>query len=193
MKHGYVVLAKAKVLKAAAEDRRLQKKVRHNDHEGPLLNGLGELMQHIGKLSFALWSSRFEQIKDHSQVRGIALGRYLLHDRFRDAGQADRVALLASQVAKRRNEPAGIIELRDAPRAEIHRAARIQDETAAEIGIGLEFLDVKAIGAAIGPPIKPPQVIAGDVFAIFGEFDARTSVRAGMAARNIPLHGPTGQ
>src|SRR5262249_28617594 len=84
-------------------------------------------------------------------------------------------------------------KLCDAARAKIHRAASIKDEAAAEIGIGFEFFDVKAIGAAIGPPIEPPQVVAGNIFSIFGKFDAGAAVRTGMPARNISLHWPTGK
>src|SRR5262245_3248040 len=150
-------------------------------------------MEDVGKLCFALWSGGFQQIKNYPQVRGISLRRDLLHDRFCHTRQANRVALLARQIAERRHKPPAVFELRDAARAKIHRAAGIKNEAAAEIGVGLEFLDIEAVGAAIRPPVEPPQVVAGNIFAIFGEFDTGAAVRTGMPARNISLHRPPGQ
>src|SRR5439155_21760422 len=49
------------------------------------------------------------------------------------------------------------------------------------------------IGTAVGPPIESPQIVARDVLAIFGEFDARAAVRAGVPPRNVSLHRPPGE
>ena len=104
------------------------------------------------------------------------------HDR------SDRVALLHGQPADRAGEAAGEFDFRNAGGTEIHRAAGIEHEAAAQIGVGLELFDVKAVGAAVGAPIEPAQIVAGDVFAILGEFDAGAAVWAGMPAGDGAHH-----
>ena len=114
----------------------------------------------------------------------------LRDDPLRHARQADRVALLHGQVAERPGELAGVLDLGDAGRAKTHRAAGVEHEAAAQIGVGLELLDVEPIRPAVGPPVEPPQIVARDVLAILGELDARAAMRAGMPPRNAPLHRP---
>ena len=63
-------------------------------------------------------------------------------------------------------------------------------QAAAQVGVGLELLDEEPVRAPVGPPIEPPQIVAGHVLAILGELDARAAVRAGMPARNGSLHRP---
>jgi hypothetical protein len=41
------------------------------------------------------------------------------------------------------------------------------------------------------PPIQPAQIVAGNIFAIFGELDARTAVQARVLARYVALHRPS--
>jgi len=54
---------------------------------------------------------------------------------------------------------------------EIHGAGGVDDEVGAEVGVGLEFLDVESVGTGEGFPIEAAGVIAGNVFPIFCELD----------------------
>src|SRR6516164_4529561 len=95
----------------------------------------------------------------------------------RDAGDADGVALLYGEVAEGSCQLAGEFDLGDASRSESHRAAGVENETAPQVGVGLELLHVKAIRPAEDTPVEPPQIVTGNIFAIFGEFDARSAMR----------------
>ena len=121
---------------------------------------------------------------------GIAPRRDVADDPAGDAGQPDRVTLLERQVPERPGDPPGVLDLGHARRAEAHRAAGVEHQAAAQVGVGLELLDEEPVRPAVGPPVQPPQVVARHVLAILGELDARAAVRAGMPPRDAPLHRP---
>ena len=151
---------------------------------------LGQLVQHRDEPGLALRLGLLEDVEDRHQVRGIPPRRDVAHDPVGHAGQPDRVALLERQVPDGPGDPPGVLDLGHARRAEVHRAAGIQHQAAAQVGIGLELLDEEPVRAAVGPPVQPPQIVARDILAIFGELDARAAVRAGMPARDRAQHRP---
>ena len=130
----------------------------------------------------------FEDVKDRHQVRGIAPRRDVADQPVGDARQPDGVPLLDRQVAEGAGDPPGVLDLGTSRRAEVHRAAGVEHEAAAEVRIGLELLDEEPVGPPEGPPVEPPEVVAGDILAVLGELDARPPVRAGVPARDAPLH-----
>ena len=108
-----------------------------------------------------------------------------------DAREADRVPLAGAVGGPAR--PAirrAYSILVTSPRAVFHRSAGIEHQAAAEIGVGLKLLDVKPVGPAVGPPVEPTEVVAGNVFTVFRELDARPAMWTGMPSRDVPLHGP---
>ncbi len=80
------------------------------------------------------------------------------------------------------------MDFRLALAGEFHRAGGIDDEVGAEVGIGLEFLDVEAVGAGEGLPIEAAGIVAGDIFPVFGELDGRPAVGRAVFAGHIAEH-----
>src|SRR5437899_121084 len=115
---------------------------------------------------------------------GVSRRRQAADDSVRHAGNAHRVALLHRQVSERSRELPCILDLGQAARAETHRAAGIEDEAAAQVGVGLELLDIEAVRPAIDAPVEPAEVIARDILSVLSELDARTAMRARMPARD---------
>ena len=109
---------------------------------------------------------------------------------YSDGRHPDGIALLERHVRDGTSDAPRIFDLGDAGGAEVHRTAGIEHEAAAEVGVGLEFLDVEAIGAPEGAPVEPPQIVAGNILSVLGEFDARPAMRTGMAPGDVSLHGP---
>ena len=107
----------------------------------------------------------------------------------REAPEADGVALLGGEIAERAGELARVIEPGRALRAEIHRAAGVDQQAEAQVGVGLEFLDVKAVAAAPGPPVQPARIVAGDIFAVLRELERRAAHGAAMLAGDAAEHG----
>ena len=72
---------------------------------------------------------------------------------------------------------------------ESHRAAGVEDEIAAKIGVGLEFAQVEAIGPPVDTPVEAADVIARNVLAILGKLDAGAFMRTLVVPGDSPLHG----
>ena len=90
-------------------------------------------------------------------------------------------------------DSASVFELAHSHGAKAHRAAGIDDQAASQVGVGLELLDEESVRPAEGSPVEPPQVIAGHIFSILGELDARTAMRARVPARDVAQHRPPRQ
>src|SRR5262249_47350839 len=72
----------------------------------------------------------------------------------------------------------------------VHRAARVEHQTAAKVRVGLELLYVEAVRAAVSPPVQPPEVVPRHVLSVFSKLDAGAAVRAGMPAGDRAHHWP---
>jgi len=131
---------------------------------------------------FAFWFELFHQVEQSGQMRRIAARRQLRDDSASDRVQPDGVALLDREVAEGGAELEGVFEFRDAFRAEAHRTACVDDQAATQIGVRFELFDVEPVATAVRSPVESPQVVARHILSIFGEFDARSAMRAGVAA-----------
>src|SRR5436853_6884216 len=100
-----------------------------------------------------------------------------------DAGKPYRVALLNRHPTDRGCQSPAVFNLCDVLRTESHRAAGVEHQAATQIRVGFEFLNVKAVGSAVGSPIKPPEIVARHVLAILGELDTRPTTWTGMPPR----------
>jgi hypothetical protein len=123
------------------------------------------------------------------QVRGAAGGRDFEMELVGADREAGSVALVDQQIRERRGDAAGVFDLCFlAGAVEIHRAGSVDHKVGTEIGIGLEFLDVKSVRAGEGLPIEAAGVIARDVFPILRELDGGTAVRRAVLARDVAHH-----
>jgi hypothetical protein len=150
-------------------------------------------VQHGDQARRARGLHRFESVEDDSQLDRVPSRRQGADDAVGEARESNGVALLHGKVAQRAGDLAGVLDLCDAGRAEAHRAAGVDDEATAQVRVGLELFHIVAVRTAEGPPVEPAQVIAGDILAVLGEFDARPAMRARVPARDVALHGAAGQ
>src|SRR5208337_2981537 len=74
------------------------------------------------------------------------------------------------------------------------RARRLRQSncyyTGERLRVGLELLDEEAVGAPVGTPVQPPQIVTGNILAILRKLHARAPMRTRMPARNCPQHRP---
>ena len=179
---------------ARCQHRGLDEQVRHDDHQRPLPDRLGQFVEHLGQPGRPGRLGLLENVERQPQVRGAAAGGQRLHDAVGHAGDAHRVALLGGEVAQPRTDPPGVVDLRQpALGGEVHRPRRVEHEAQPEVRVGLVLLDVEPVGPAEGPPVEPPQVVAGHVLAVLGELHARAAVRARVPARHVADHRLAGE
>ena len=188
MKHGNIVMAKPKVAEAGSQRSRIHKQVGYDHHERPLTDRLGEFVEHFRQPRFALGLGFLQDVKHHSQMRRTASRREAPHDPVGHARDADGIALLSSKVAQRAAETPGILNFCQACRAKVHRTAGVENKATSQIGVGLEFLDVVAIGPSECPPIEPPQIVAGNILSVLRKFDARPTMWTRMPSRHASDH-----
>src|SRR6266404_9318278 len=105
-------------------------------------------------------------------------------DLFVKGKQANRIALQVEEVSERTRQRVSILIYGVRKRAVAHRAAVIDQEVAAQIGLILEFFDVKPIAAGVEAPIEVAQVVARTVLTILGELDGKAVV--GAAVQSVP-------
>lgn len=122
-------------------------------------------------------------------MRGAAGGRDFEVELVGADREASGVALVYEKIREGCGDAAGVFDLRFlAGAVEIHRAGGVDHEVGAEVGIGLEFLDVESVGAGEGFPIEAAGIIAGNVFPVFGELHRGTPVRRAVLARDVAHH-----
>ena len=92
--------------------------------------------------------------------------------------QADRVLLPEQQVAEAGGDGAGVVVLVQRPAAVVHRLADVDDQVAAQVGLGLVLLDVEAVGLGPDLPVEVADVVAGGVLAVLHELDGVAEERA---------------
>ena len=114
-------------------------------------------------------------------------GRVLAGTRADDAiverHQPDAVALPVHQVAERRGQARGVLELARPARPVRHRPADVDQQVTVEVGFLLELLDVVPIAAREDLPVDRREIVAADVLAVLGELDAEALERAAVEAR----------
>ena len=85
--------------------------------------------------------------EDIAELRPLALGRQALAHLLVERDQADRVLLVDHHVAERGREADAVLELGQLLAIGVtHRAREIHHQVAREVRLGLELLDVEAVG-----------------------------------------------
>ncbi len=99
-------------------------------------------------------------------------GRNIANCSVGETEQPHRVALVYEQIRQRAGDPAGVVKLASMLSRKRHGCTAVEQDVAAQVCVGLEFLDIKAVGSSIDPPVDSPCVVAGRILAVFGEFHA---------------------
>ena len=180
VKQRKVVFLKTQVLQGVPQFVAVAKAVGQDDDERASSGLLGQLVQHRDEARPASGPRLAKRVEDDLQVGGVAARRDLGGGFLRDVQESGGVALVDDEVAERGGETLGVVEPGAVLARESHRAAAVEHDVAAQVGLGLEFLEVIAVGACEDAPVEPPDVVAGDVVAVLGELDAGASVRAAV-------------
>ena len=120
-------------------------------------------------------------------VRLGAARRDDLPDVLVEADQADRVLLPQEQVRQAGGDRAAVLVLGEGAAAVAHRLADVHDQRRPQVGLGLELLDVKAVGLAPDLPVEVAEVVAADVLAVLDELDRVAEEPAFVHAGDEPL------
>ena len=87
-------------------------------------------------------------------------------------GEAGCVALFDKKVREGGGDAAGVLDFGVGFAAgKVHGARGVDDEVGSQVGVGFEFFDVKTVRAREGFPVESTGVVAGDILAVFREFD----------------------
>jgi hypothetical protein len=172
MEDGDVVLAEAQVLDGALQFGRRDEEVAEDDDEGSLADALGGIVQRGEQRGVADGLDGAHLVQNEAEMARAAF-RGDFDGFLRERPKAHGIALLSSEVTECAGELLGVVEAARgaAGGREAHAAAGVDEQAEAQIGIGFEFLDVEAVTATPGAPIEAPGVVAGDVFAVLGEFE----------------------
>ena len=192
VEEGDVVTAEAEVLESALQFGGVDEEVGDGDDQGALADFLSGGVQGLDQGGAALGLEGGELVHDEVEVGGAAFGRDFLTVIGTDAPETDGVALMRGEVGEGGAELAGEVHagaLAWGGVGVVHGAAGIDDEAEAEVGVGFEFLDVKAVGAAPGAPVEAAGVIAGDVLAVLGELEGGAFDGGAVATRDAAEHG----
>ena len=138
---------------------------------------VGDLMQRPGDVRAAADFEAIERDEQVPQMSGLRARRQRIHDAIAESDEPDAVALPVHQIAERRREAGGVVELRDAARGVCHRSADVDEQLAVKVGFLFELLDVVAVAPRVDLPVHRGEVVAGDVLAVLGELDAEALER----------------
>ena len=111
MKHRYVVLAEAQVLKAASQQLGLDEQVGDDHDQRPLPDRFRQLVQHRHELSLPFRARVLQNVEHRQEMRRTPLRRHMTNDAVRHAGEAHGVTLLQRQMPQRSGDPAGVFDL----------------------------------------------------------------------------------
>jgi len=170
MKRGDVVPLETEMLDGGLQFRERDEEIGKDDDERTLADVFRGVVQGGQERGAADRFDAGHLLEDEAEMRGAAPDWNL--DRFLgEAAQTDGVTLAGGEIAERTRELARVIETRGAGRAVAHRAAGVDQEADAKVGVSLEFLDVKAVTAAPGAPVEAADIVAGNIFAILRKFE----------------------
>ena len=99
----------------------------------------------------------------------------------------DGVHLLEDHVRQASGSGASVVVLVQRSVAVVHRLGDIDDQMAAEVGLGLVLLDVEAVGLGPDLPVEVANVVANAVLAVLHELDGVPEHRALVHAGDEPL------
>ena len=127
------------------------------------------------------------------KLGSLAPRRQALANLLVEGDQADRVLLVDHQVAERRGQADRVLELGQFLAIGVaHRSRQVHHQVAGQVGLGLELLDVEAIGLGVDVPVDVRDVVARGVLAVLRELDREALERAGVQTRDEPLDDELG-
>ena len=123
-------------------------------------------------------AARLEPIQ-HAEHGVHVLGRrrHMLDDLTVERHETDAVALAMDQVRQAGSQNPGVIELRDAAAAVVHRLRHVEQHREVHVRLGFVLLDVVAVGPRPDAPIHPANIVTGHVPTMLGEINRRAEVR----------------
>ena len=189
MEEGNVVLAVAEVLEGFGEFLGFGEEIGEDDDEGALADFFRDGVEGGDEAGGTGWFDLLDGGEKPFEMRGAAGGRDFEVELVRADGEAGGIALVDEKVGEGCGDFPGVFDFRFLAGAlEIHGARGIDDEVGAEVGIGLEFLDVETIGAGEGLPVEAARIVSGNVFPILCELDGGTTVRGAVFSCDVAHH-----
>lgn len=131
--------------------------------------------------------------EDVCQVAAFGLGGQDGADLLVEDEQPYRVLLADHHVSQSRREADRVVHLRHAAAVGVvHAAGAVHHEVAFEIRLGLELLDVVAVGLAVDAPVDQAGIVAGRVLAVLAELHRKPVKRRAVQPAQESLHDKPG-
>ena len=143
-------------------------------------------------MRFLFRLGRVHQMQHLLQVRRLAGRTEIASDLVVEAHEPNAVLLLQGHVCQCRRNVAGILQLRHAIRLVAHGLRNVQQQVGNQIGFFFELFQVPFVGAAPDLPIHVADVVPWRVLTMFGEFDAKTVIRALVQTGNVSFNDQPG-
>ena len=190
VKDGHIVFIEVEMFEGIEEGGDIGEEITDDDDESALADAFGEVVESLDDLGFASGLDIGEATLELAQV-GWGASRGEIDGFFGEASEADGIALVDKEMGDRAREASGVIEAGAGGwvTGKLHRGGGIDDEIAAEIGIGFEFADEEFVGAAEDAPVEVFDVIAWGILTIFGEFDRGAPGSGAVLAVDVAEHG----
>ena len=112
----------------------------------------------------------------------LTASSYGVNDLAVECDEADSILLFDDDIADCGCDVLGVFELRkrDSLRALLHRLTHIEQHLADEVGFLFKLFHEDSIGSTVNLPIDVPEIVAGCVLAMLGEFGCEPLKRAAM-------------
>ncbi len=179
---GEVVAEGGKVRERAFEFRDGGEEVGEENDKAAFAEELGGAFEGGGKGRGAAGDGGLDGVEQQVELAGaVACGDEVADDVV-EGDKADGVALFLEEEGEGGCEGGGVGGLGVADGAEVHGAAAVEDEMAAEVGFVLELLDVGAVGAGEDTPVDVAWIVAVGVLAVLGELDGEAVIGGAMDA-----------
>ena len=190
VKDGHIVFIEVEMFEGIEEGGDIGEEITDDDDESALADAFGEVVESLDDLGFASGLDIGEATLELAQV-GWGASRGEIDGFFGEASEADGITLVDKEMGDRAREASGVIEAGAGGwvTGELHRGGGIDDEIAAEIGIGFELADEELIGATEDAPVEVFDVIAWGILPIFGEFDGGAAGSGAVLAVDVAEHG----
>ena len=188
LENQHLMLAMPEMLQAGQHLSRLgvqiaRQKIREHDDEAAALDLFRNLVQRSGPIRGASGLGVLQLTEQPGQIALHRARRQIAGDALVEQHQPNRVTLMDHQIAQRRGEIVGVIELTDfAGVNNSHRRRLVDEYITFEIGFFFKLLHVKTVGFAVNFPINVADLVAGHVLPMLGKFDAEAVIRAAMQA-----------
>jgi hypothetical protein len=177
----HLVPAVVEVVKGFHHGVRIVVQIADEHDQTPLFEAIGQLVKRFGHVRLFARLDLFELPHHLVEVpRRRSGGHVQMHLRV-ERRQPHRVLLPRHQIRQNRRQIRTIVELRDLGRMAVaHRRADVQEDLHPHVRLFFILLDVETFGAGEHFVVEMARVVAGRVFAVFGEFDAEPLIRTGV-------------